>query len=641
MRIQRFLGFGAAIVLLALAGCGEDEASRKATGTDDEGTDPTGSAGLGIITVPFGPTVTEVTQLGTLKVLSPRDLVTSIGSYAVGYSGASSGTQVFNNSVNGGLKLTFNLPRGRYDFTLAGYATQDMGDPLIARANDVKDAVTGVEIDPEKGFILEPQPNVIDRYGSTVWGHFEWDIMYKTPDVEPLSVSYQNLDGTQAEAVTLDGLRSGGPTYLRSGKYQIMISTNKGNYLMVAHIYAGLTTRLILDATTIEVDRLIKEEVSVEIVNELSILTRTGSVFSASQTTITDPAWSVDTIKVATAAEGVSNNGYSLDYNKAADALDLDYGPVHIVAFLGKLKGKEEQGVWISESKQIILVRSSAIYYVNPGANSDYKSGATPEKAFRTLQAALDATFLGNTKEIRVIGDLKIDGTQQQSLNGAEGNNLNKKTTVTRIDGQEKGAVITVTGGTVSFHNITIDGRYSDSLYHRGLLVTGAGTVVALEGGTTIIGKSRDNGGGISVEAGATLRMRNGSVVKDSYATSGGGVFLQGGSTLEMIGNANISGNESAGNGGGISIQGGTVRMTNGTPEISSNKAAGNGGGVYVSNSATSIFNLTSGIVNGATGMVQAMSNTAARGAALYKEPNGVATVRGTPTDLIVDSTLQ
>jgi hypothetical protein len=636
MKIQWFLGFGAAIVLLALAGCGEDETAKKEAGTGErEG--PTGSEGFGIITVPLSPTETAVTQQGSLKVLSPRGLVANIGSYEVKYSGASTGSRLFNNSASSGSTLSLEVPLGTYDLSLEGYARQNKGSPLIAVVNGVNDIQAGK--DHQRVFFLEPQPNVTGSSGDPVWASFEWNITPVTLDVTPASLSYLNLDGSQTEAVPLEGLR-GGPAVLKSGKYQITIGTNKGNYLMIAHLYAGLTTKLQLDETTIEEGKFIKEEVTVEIVDELSILERTGSVVSADQAAITDPVWSINTMQITTAAEGVSNNGYSLDYNKAADALNLDYGPTHTLTFLGKLKGKGAQGVWVSESVRFTLARSSAVYYVNPGAPSDYKSGMTPEKAFRTLQGALNATFLGNAKEIRVIGDLQINGTQ--TLNGIDGNNQNKKTTVTRIDGQEKGAVITVTGGTVSFHNITINGKYSDSLYHRGLLVTGAGTVVTLEAGTAVTGKVRDNGGGISVEAGATLRMKDGSTVQDSYAAvSGGGVFLQGGGTLEMIGNSNISGNESAGDGGGIYIQAGTVRMASGTPEIKSNKAGGTGGGVYVSNSSSSIFNLTSGIVNGVNGMDPATNNTAIRGAALFKEPNGIATVRGTPTGLIVDSTLQ
>jgi hypothetical protein len=243
-------------------------------------------------------------------------------------------------------------------------------------------------------------------------------------------------------------------------------------------------------------------------------------------------------------------------------------------------------------------------YYVNTATGNDIYTGTTAAVAFKTLQTALDAPFLLGRKTILLEGGVTINGGEV-TINGDD-QGKGYKTIITRPDGKND-AVIRVTGGAaVTFTNVTIDGKYNDSVYHPGLSITGAGTKVTLGAGTVVTGRNGASGGGISAGAGTTLVMKAGSAVKDStgnyaggiYANGaavmmedgsvvegntanyyGGGVYLIGSSTLTMDGNAKISDNTAVRTGGGVLMEDSTLKI-GGTAEISGNKSAEDGGGI-------------------------------------------------------------
>ncbi|MDR1095741.1 MAG: hypothetical protein LBL31_05080, partial [Spirochaetaceae bacterium] len=154
----------------------------------------------------------------------------------------------------------------------------------------------------------------------------------------------------------------------------------------------------------------------------------------------------------------------------------------------------------------------------------------------------------------------------------------------------------------VTFKNVTINGLYDPEVdedskaENRGLLVTGAGTSVTLDTGTTVTGKiTGSNGGGVLVESGATLTMKGGSKVTGSRTT---------------------------GNGGGVAVSLATFNMEGG--EISGNEA-NRGGGVYLSGEQVgTVFSMTgSSIIYGSTNGTLVKRNIGIaehnKGAALYR----------------------
>ncbi|MDR1096046.1 MAG: hypothetical protein LBL31_06630 [Spirochaetaceae bacterium] len=275
------------------------------------------------------------------------------------------------------------------------------------------------------------------------------------------------------------------------------------------------------------------------------------------------------------------------------------------------------------------------VYYVDAVNGDDSKNGGTAGTAFKTLDQALKVT---GHKTICLVGGFTIDGGSK-TIDGAGG------TTITRTDVNDwqspaknygwTDAVITVTGGAqVSFKNITIDGKNTGnpSAFHRGLLVTGAGTTVTLDTGTTVTGKTggasitANGGGGIRINDGASLVMTGDSVVKDSEApVFGGGVCVDNGSSFTMEGSSAVKNNSVAGNFGGGGVYTFGMFSMSGSPVISLNKAT-SGGGVF-QNGGT--FTMTGGTIYGTNEPSKA--NTAPNGGAAYYRQAGTSSV--TPSD--------
>jgi hypothetical protein len=581
-------------------------------------------------------------------------LTDHIETFIVNYTGPENGTRECDNLGS----IAFSLPAGNYDLTVTGL---DANGLAIALSNPVP-VTTGTG--QPTAIFLGPIPDVRIG-GAIVPGYFEWDIMLPS-QASLVEFTYELLGGagpgsnpaietiTAASRLTGAAAKSGP---LASGSYWVTISLGGGwdIYRGSAHVYAGLTTTMTLEAThfhPVDLPGGTDPEVVLEVTPGTNLLTLSaeGSVLSADPAVFETPVWYIYTGRITATAQGLGNGGFTLDLDAAATALDLAFGSVYTATFLGKVKGTEP-GFWFSQSKQ--FTRLAAIY-VDAANGNDANNGRSEDKAFKTLEKALSMPFAGSfqpSKVIRVIGDYVINGSQ--TIDGAG------KTTITRTDAADwqtngqNDAVITVMGGVqVSFKNITIDGKNTGNadVFHRGLLIYGTNTTVTLDTGTVVTGKveGETTGGGISLTGHASLVMKGDSAVQDSSAPKGGGVYLnQGSFTMEgnsvvknntvagyaggvhvdgpsffiMKGNATVTGNTAGDSGGGVVIAG-AFQMTE-SSVISLNTAAYRGGGVCQINGT---FTLTGGTIYGSDAGVQ-FANTAPNSGAAYYNDNGTSTV--------------
>jgi len=204
---------------------------------------------------------------------------------------------------------------------------------------------------------------------------------------------------------------------------------------------------------------------------------------------------------------------------------------------------------------------------------------ATSEQQLRDalLQAASgDTIIVNNTNGISI---------------GSELPPINKNLTIrssgnTVLNSSGASRIFRVTGGTVVFENLTIQGgvaRGTDGTGEAGqgggMLITGANTAVTLinvnfiqnqaiggtgtSGGTGAGGKGGDGrGGAVYVDAGASLRISNSSFRKNSTTAGSGGSGLP-------------TGSGGSADGGAIYLNQGTI-VTEGTPAYEANTAGGN-----------------------------------------------------------------
>ena len=216
----------------------------------------------------------------------------------------------------------------------------------------------------------------------------------------------------------------------------------------------------------------------------------------------------------------------------------------------------------------------------------------------------------GNTITVNSGAGIKVTGGETVLNLGAEG--YAEKLT---IDGNAKGAFITVSGGATAYmyENVTLQNRQSTgnacivimgskSVFnmHGGVIEKCSGAVIADSGATfhMLSGKirncERDNDG-IIVVAGKSKFIMDGGTISGCKANTGGGLYADN-STIEIRGGT-ISGCEAnAGAGGGlyaknssaITINKGTI---SGCKAWSSDK--GNGGGLYADNSTINISDST------------------------------------------------
>jgi hypothetical protein len=551
-RTKQFFGFGVSAVLLALglllplAGCGE-------AGDAEDSAFANFS-----ITLPDA----SLDGKGPENAVTP-DLLGNLNRLRVDYKGPVTSGEDFTLPAE---SMELTLTRGEYEFTVTGYK----GDRAIATSAAKTASSSGGTVQVFIG------PNTDSSLPD---GSFTWDIKL---DEGFQSISLLDLNNDEEEALDVPlktQKKSENAFSLAPGSYRMVAAVNTPslkNYVAAVHIYAGLTTAMVLDATCFVSGP--DEDISIKLKN--NAVTSAGDVLTVDPD-IEDGEWYIDGELVVVPTDGVTAD--SFNWAAVSEARHFDIDTYYTVRFEG-----HAGSVWFSYTEDFLRDQpASETFYVKADADSAYRDGTATSRPFKTLEKALAAPALESVKTIVIIGDYAIDKSGTYTESGAVTTTIIRDATSGTGD-----AVITVNGGAVvTFSNVTINGDNEDGENsYRGLLVTGAGTSVTLEN-TTVTGKTTADGGGVYVTAGATLVMATDSTVTGS----------------------------SAENGGGVAVAGATFNMEGGT--ISLNAALGDGGGVHVTSNNASLFRITGGIIYG-TG---AQANIATNAAAFFKGTNGRA----------------
>ena len=211
----------------------------------------------------------------------------------------------------------------------------------------------------------------------------------------------------------------------------------------------------------------------------------------------------------------------------------------------------------------------------------------------------------GKTITVNSGAGIKVTGEKTTLNLGAEG--YAEKLT---IDGNAKGAFITVSGGATAnmYENVTLQNRQQvdqacvvleeNSVFnmHGGVIQNCKGKYggVSLKNGSrfimeggTISGCTANAGGGLYAEN-STLTI-SGGTIKGNKAAYGGGVALNS-STINPITNWTVIGNEAyatGGVGGGIKLENGSMDVSAGSNRIYNNQAEGHGADICLEKGAS------------------------------------------------------
>ena len=212
----------------------------------------------------------------------------------------------------------------------------------------------------------------------------------------------------------------------------------------------------------------------------------------------------------------------------------------------------------------------------------------------------------GNTITVNQGAGIKVTGGETVLNLGANG--YDKKLT---IDGNAKGAFITVSGGATAhmYENVTLQNRQQ---VDQACVVLEENSVFNMHGG--VIQNCKGKYGGVSLKNGSGFIMEGGTISGCS-ANEGGGLYATNQSTVTIKGGT-ISGC-SAGAGGGLYADKSTVTISGGA--ISECSATiNNGGGLYATNSSK--ITISDGIISGCEGVL---------GCGLYATNSSEITISG------------
>ena len=212
----------------------------------------------------------------------------------------------------------------------------------------------------------------------------------------------------------------------------------------------------------------------------------------------------------------------------------------------------------------------------------------------------------GNTITVNSGAGIKVTGGETVLNLGAEG--YAEKLT---IDGNAKGAFITVSGGATAnmYENVTLQNRQQ---VDQACVVLEENSVFNMHGG--VIQNCKGKYGGVSLKNGSRFIMEGGTISECS-ASEGGGLYAEN-STVTIKGGT-ISGC-SAYAGGGLYAKNSTVTISKGTI---SGCSASNGGGLYAYNSTV---NISGGTISGCT------TSEAGMGGGLYAYSSTLTIKSGT-----------
>ncbi len=191
----------------------------------------------------------------------------------------------------------------------------------------------------------------------------------------------------------------------------------------------------------------------------------------------------------------------------------------------------------------------------------------------------------GNTITVNPGAGIKVTGEKTTLNLGANG--YDKKLT---IDGNAKGAFITVSGGATAYmyENVTLQNREQ---VDQACVVLEENSVFNMHGG--VIEKCSR---AVIAQSGATFNMSGGEIRNCVSMNDGGGLYADN-STINITGGI-ISGCEGRWGGGLYATNSSEITISGGT--ISGCTAAENGGGLYATNSST--ITITGGIISGCKG---------------------------------------
>ena len=212
----------------------------------------------------------------------------------------------------------------------------------------------------------------------------------------------------------------------------------------------------------------------------------------------------------------------------------------------------------------------------------------------------------GNTITVNPGAGIKVTGEKTTLNLGANG--YDKKLT---IDGNAKGAFITVSGGATAYmyENVTLQNREQ---VDQACVVLEENSVFNMHGG--VIQNCKGKYGGVSLKNGSRFIMEGGTISECEanaggglYATNsskitikkgtisgckavngyGGGLYAENNSTVTIEGGT-ISGCK-VGAGGGLFVDSSTIRISGGIISECTTSDTGNGGGLYAKNSTIKI----------------------------------------------------
>lgn len=174
--------------------------------------------------------------------------------------------------------------------------------------------------------------------------------------------------------------------------------------------------------------------------------------------------------------------------------------------------------------------------YLNGSAGSDENSGATSSDAVKTFAKAKELLAESAYKEIRVVGQVKVDGTEVWDLS-------EYPDAVVLRDQSYKSYMIWVTGD-LTLQNITIDGGAKYWADEEGNLFTGymifncTGGSVTLNEGTELCNSNTTSSYAVGYLNGASLTINEGVKVHDNVGNYAGafGATSSGASTIVMNG---------------------------------------------------------------------------------------------------------
>ena len=185
----------------------------------------------------------------------------------------------------------------------------------------------------------------------------------------------------------------------------------------------------------------------------------------------------------------------------------------------------------------------------------------------------------GNTITVNSGAGIKVTGEKTTLNLGANG--YDKKLT---IDGNAKGAFITVSGGATAYmyENVTLQNRQQ---VDQACVVLEENSVFNMHGG--VIQNCKGKYGGVSLKNGSRFIMEGGTI-SGCEANEGGGLYATNQSTITISGGT-ISGCSAYAGGGLCAENFSTIEISGGTISGCTTSEAGMGGGLYAYKSTITI----------------------------------------------------